>query len=43
MNRIHAEMLRANRIYLGFFEGFGYLYQSGFEMFVYNGKGLNKL
>lgn len=43
MTRIHAEMLKANKIYLGFIEGFGYLYQSGTQLFVYNGKGLNKL
>lgn len=43
MTRIHAEMLKANRTYLGFVEGFGYLYQSGNEMFVYNKEGLQKL
>jgi len=43
MTRIHAEMIRANRNFVEFIEGFGYIYQVGSEMFVYNGKGLNKL
>lgn len=43
MTRIHAEMLKANKEYLGFVEGFGYLYRSGSEMFVYNKGGLQKL
>lgn len=43
MRQIHLEMLKANRRYLGFVEGKGYIYMSGTEIFIFNGKGLNKI
>lgn len=42
MRQIHLEMLKANRRYLGSVEGRGYIYMSGNEIFIFNGKGLNK-
>lgn len=41
--RLHLECLKANKIYIGFFEGIGYLYKCGSEMFTFSGKGFCKL
>lgn len=44
MTKINAETIRAHGTFIKLIEGFGYLYQVGQTLFVYNGKdGLKKL
>lgn len=44
MTIINVESIKTNGTFLGHIEDFGYLYQVGNTMFVYNGKdGLRKL
>ena len=43
MMQINVEMIKQYKEYVGFFEGLGYMYKVGAELFVYNGGGLKKL
>lgn len=43
MTKINVEMIKSYKEYVGFVEGFGYIYRVGAEMFVYNKDGLNKM